>query len=88
VTPIGSCWGGSPYSLNELRDKANGLGGGYSRVTDASVTYATNGVTANVTFQTDKGSVTIDGKEFYKAFNLRAPGNISLKSGLYNIEHK
>lgn len=88
VAPQGSCWGGNPYSLNELRDKANGLGGGYSKVTDASVSYGTNGVTANVTLQTDRGSVTIDGKEFYKAFNLRAPGRIALKSGLYNIEHK
>jgi peptidoglycan hydrolase-like amidase len=88
VTPSGSCWGGNPYSINELRDKANGLGGGYGRVTGVSVSYGTNGVTANVNFETDKGSVSINGKEFYKAFNLRAPGNISLKSGLFNIEKK
>lgn len=43
VTPLGSCWGGNPYSMSELRDKANSLGGGYSRVTGAAVTYAENG---------------------------------------------
>ncbi len=88
VTPQGSCWGGNPYSTGELRDKANNNGGGYSRVTGVLVTYADNGVTANVSFDTDRGSVTISGSDFKKAFNLRAPGKISIKSGLYNIEKK
>lgn len=88
VTPSGSCWGGNPYSVQELRDRANVLSGGYSSVSDVSVTYAENGVTAHVVFQTDKGSVQIDGLEFKKAFNLRAPGKISLKAGLFNIEKK
>lgn len=83
VTPESSCWGGSPYSKSDLRDI-----GGFSSVTGASVTYANNGVTANVTFQTNKGSTTISGADFMKAFNLRAPGRISLKSGLFNIEKK
>lgn len=46
------------------------------------------GVTANIRLETDKGSVTISGADFKKAFNLRAPAKISLKSGLYNIEKK
>lgn len=83
VTPESSCWGGSPYSKSDLRDI-----GGFSSVTGASVTYANNGVTANVTFQTNKGSTTISGADFMKAFNLRSPGRISLKSGLFNIEKK
>lgn len=83
VTPIGSCWGGNPYSLSELRSK-----GGYSSVSGANVVYSSDGITDNVTFQTDKGSVSIPGKEFYKAFNLRAPGRIALKSGLFNVEVK
>jgi len=86
VAPIGSCWGGNPYSINELRDKVGG--DGYSQVRNVSVSYGTNGVTANVTFDTNNGSVTINGKDFYKVFNLRAPGRISLKSGLFNIERK
>jgi len=88
VTPFGSCWGGNPYSVNELRDKANSLGGGYSRVSDASVAYSNSGTTAEVKLQTDRGELKINGQEFYKAFNLRAPGRIALKSGLFNIEHK
>lgn len=88
VTPSGGCWGGNPYASNELRDRAQGLSTGYSRVTDVSITYADNGVTAHVDFTTDKGSVQIDGLEFKKAFNLRAPGKVSLKSGLFNIEQK
>lgn len=83
VTPESSCWGGNPYSKQEL------LGvGGFTSVSNVSVTYANNGVTANVTFQTNKGNTTISGSDFYKAFNLRAPGRISLKSGLFNIEKK
>ena len=83
VTPEGSCWGGNPYSKDELV----GLGG-FTNVTGVSVSYASNGVTANVTFQTNKGSTTISGADFKKAFNLRSPGRISLKSGLFNIEKK
>lgn len=83
VTPESTCWGGNPYSKEELRNL-----GGYSSVSGVSVTYAGNGVTANIMFQTNKGSTTIAGAEFKKAFNLRAPGRISLKSGLFNIEKK
>lgn len=83
VTPESSCWGGNPYSKGDLKDI-----GGFTGVTGVSVTYANNGQTANVTFQTNKGATTIAGKDFYKAFNLRAPGRISVKSGLFNIERK
>ena len=83
VTPEGSCWGGSPYSKDELKSI-----GGFTSVSGASVTYSDGGVTANATFSTNKGPVTIGGNEFYKAFNLRAPGRVALKSGLFNIEKK
>ena len=83
VVPLGGCWGGNPYSLSELRDK-----GGYSGVSGVSVTYSDGGYTDSVTFSTNKGSVTIKGAEFKKAFNLRAPGRVALKSGLFNIEKK
>lgn len=84
VTPMGSCWGGNPYSISELRTI-----GGYTSVSGVSVTYSDGGVTASVTFQTNKGSTPpISGVDFKKAFNLRAPGRISLKSGLFNIEKK
>ena len=83
VTPESGCWGGSPYSKEELK----GIGG-FTSVAGVSVTYGGNGVTASVTFQTNKGSTTISGADFKKAFNLRSPGRISLKSGLFNIEKK
>lgn len=84
VTPLGSCWSGNPYSTTDLRSI-----GGYSSVSSVSVTYSEGGVTATVTFQTNKGSTpAINGNDFYKAFNLRAPGRIALKSGLFNIEKK
>lgn len=88
ITPVGSCWGGSPYSLEELRSRSSPSGGGFSRVISASVSYSESGTTATVNFDTDRGSVTISGAEFRKAFNLRAPARISLKSGLFNIEKK
>ena len=84
MTPQGSCWGGNPYGISELQSI-----GGYTSVSGVSVSYSESGVTASVTFQTNKGGVTINnGNDFYKAFNLRAPGRIALKSGLFNIEKK
>lgn len=88
VTPEGPCWGGDPYSKNDLRNKAASLSVGYGGVSGVSVSYSDAGYTATVTFTTDKGSVTIDGLDFKEAFNLRAPGNIALKSGLFNVERK
>lgn len=83
VTPESGCWGGSPYSKDELRSI-----GGFSSVSSVSVSYGNNGVTANLTFVTNKGNTTIAAADFKKAFNLRAPGRISLKSNLFNIEKK
>lgn len=83
ISPIGGCWGGNPYSMSDLRSI-----GGYTNVSGVSVTYSENGITASVSFQTNKGVKTIDGIDFKRAFNLRAPGRIALKSGLFNIERK
>lgn len=82
VSPITtSCWPGNPYSLSELQ----GIGG-FTSVSGASVVYGSGGSTNSVILTTNKGSVTIPGEEFKKAFNLRAPGYIGLKSSLFNIE--
>ncbi len=88
VISQGGCWGGNPYSSSELRSKAAGMGGGYGSVSGVSVTYGNDGKTASVNFQTDLGSVSINGTDFKKAFNLRAPGYISIKSALFNLEKK
>ncbi len=83
VSPIGSCWGGNPYSMADLRGK-----GGFTSVSNVSVTYSNGGYTASVHFDTNKGGVDINGTDFKNVFNLRAPGRITIMSGLYNIEHK
>jgi peptidoglycan hydrolase-like amidase len=83
VTPIGSCWGGNPYSLSDLQGV-----GGYNKVTGVSVTYSDGGWTSSVRLETNKGTVEISGADFKKAFNLRAPGRVAVKSGLFNIEKK
>jgi peptidoglycan hydrolase-like amidase/peptidoglycan hydrolase CwlO-like protein len=88
ISPQGSCWGGSPYSVGELKDKANSKGGAVTSVSSASVFYSDSGATATVKFSTNKGEISLSGVDFKKVFNLRAPGRISLKSGLYNIEMK
>lgn len=86
VTPISSCWGGNPYSHEELRAKSNGP----SNVTSVSVIQG-NGSTAEVVFQTNIGEIRVSGSEFKQAFNLRAPGRMSIpQSGFafFNIEKK
>ncbi|HAU98778.1 MAG: SpoIID/LytB domain-containing protein [Microgenomates group bacterium GW2011_GWF2_45_18] len=88
ISPLGGCWGGNPYSMSELRDRANGYGGAVTSVSDVHVEYSNDGYTANVIFQTNKGEVSISGSEFKKVFNIRAPGNISVKSGLFNVEKR
>jgi len=87
VTPITtSCWGGNPYSHEELRQKANGP----SKVTGVTVIQS-NGSTASIKFQTDIGEISLSGSEFKTAFNLRAPGYLSIPQSsfaFFNIEHK
>ncbi|MBI4037060.1 hypothetical protein HY385_01410 [Candidatus Daviesbacteria bacterium] len=83
-----TCWSGNPFSMAEMRDKANASGGAVTSVSSASVVYSDSGVTANVAFSTNRGSITLSGSDFKTIFNLRAPGYISIKSPLYNIEKK
>lgn len=91
-TTINSCQiggtGGNPFSISELKDKAGSNGGAVTSVSSISVTYSTSGETANLKFSTNKGDMTISGSEFKETFNLRAPGYISIRSPLYNIERK
>lgn len=81
VSPVGDCWGGNPYSKAELA----GIGG-YRSVSAVSVVYANSGNTQSVAFTTNKGTVNISGEELKRAYNLRAPGYIGIKSSLFNIE--
>jgi peptidoglycan hydrolase CwlO-like protein len=86
VTPTSSCWGGNPYSKEELRAKSNGP----SNVTSVSVNQG-NGTTNEVVFQTDIGEIRMSGADFKQAFNLRAPGRMSIPQNgfaFFNIEKK
>ncbi len=85
ITPVSSCWGGNPYSMDELKNLVAGKGG-ISSATSASVSQG-NGSTNTVTIN----GISISGDDFKKAFNLRAPGRLSIpQSGFafFNIEHK
>lgn len=88
VSPLGGCWGGSPFSLEEMKRKAGELGEQYSSVSSARVEHGSNGFISSVIFQTDRGEKTLSGSEFKDIFNLRAPGRISIKGNLFSIEKK
>ncbi len=81
ISPVGDCWGGNPYSQADLA----GIGG-FTSVSSVSVVYGNDGATQSINFGTNKGNVTISGADLEKAFNLRAPGYIGIKSSLFNIE--
>lgn len=86
VSPLDTnCWPGNPYSREEMKSRAEALGGAYLSVSSVSVVYANNGVSQAVNLTTDRGAVSIVGSEFKTVFNLRAPGFIGIKSGLFNI---
>lgn len=86
ITPITtSCWGGNPYSMDELRNLVAG-NGGISAATSVSVSQG-DGTTNTVTIN----GISFSGAEFKKAFNLRAPARLSIpQSGFafFNIEKK
>lgn len=90
ITPVTtSCWGGNPYSMGELKDKANSeAGGAVTSVSSVSVSYGNDGATASVHFGTNRGDMTISGSDFKTIFNVRAPGYISIRSPLFNMEQK
>ncbi len=82
ISPVDtSCWGGNPYSKADLAAI-----GGYNSISSVSTVYGNDGSTLQVTFSTNKATVTINGSELKRAFNLRAPGYIGIKSSLFNIE--
>ena len=84
VTPTTtSCWGGNPYSADDLRN----LVGGISSVSSVSVLQG-NGSTNEVVIN---GSIHINGADFKQGYNLRAPGYLRIpQSGFafFNVEHK
>ena len=82
------CWGGDPYSLDEMADAADKYGTAYSKVTSVDVDISNSGYTSKVTLSTDKGSVSLNGDTFKTVFNLRAPGYVAIRSRLFDIEKR
>ncbi|MFH1792663.1 MAG: hypothetical protein ABH819_03430, partial [Patescibacteria group bacterium] len=87
ISPVTtSCWGGNPYSHDELRNVAASYGGTGS-ANSVSVQQG-NGTTSTVTIN---GSISLSGDEFKQAFNLRAPGYLMIPQkgfAFFNIEKK
>lgn len=89
ITPLTtSCWGGDPYSMDELRGLTGGKG--ISSATSVSVSQG-DGVTNSVTVN----GISFSGLEFKRAVCLRAPGYIRIPQSscdggwaFYNIERK
>lgn len=82
---------GNPYSMDELRDKANNSGGAVTSISSVSVSHGGNGQTATVTVETNRGTVSVPGSEFKESYNLRAPGYLRIPQSsfaFFNIEHK
>jgi peptidoglycan hydrolase-like amidase len=84
---IGSC-DSNAWSKDELRRQVGDKGGPVSSINSVSVNYSTGGYTQNVRISTDKGEFTFTGDTFKTVFNLRSPGALVIKSGLFNIEKK
>ena len=83
--------GGNPYSMGELRDKANNSGGAVTSVSGVSVSHGSNGQTSTISLNTNRGNISISGSEFKEAFNLRAPGYLRIPQssfGFFNVEFK
>jgi len=85
---VNNCFGGNPYSMDAMAEKAEGFGERYTSISNVDVDISNNGQTSSVTFETNRGKVTIEGSVFKTVANLRAPGYISIKSRLYDIELK
>ncbi len=84
---IGSC-DGNAWSRDELRRQVSDKGGPVSSIGSISVDYSTNGDTKTIHLSTDKGQLDFSADSFKTVFNLRAPGALVVKSGLFNIEKK
>jgi len=87
---VKSCWGDNdnPWSKSRLAEEADKHGGRVTSVSNIRVEHGNNGVTNKVIISTNRGEITISGANFKKGFNLRAPGALALKSGLFNIEKR
>jgi hypothetical protein len=87
---IQSCWGGggNPWSKEKMAEEAGKYGGAVTQISNVRVEHSRDGYTNRIIFNTNRGEVVVSGAQFVKAFNLRAPGALNIKSGLFNLERK
>ena len=86
-----SCWDkgiSGIWDEDEVKEESKKYGGGVSSISSVDVGYSGGGYTDSVKVVTNKGTFEFDGDTFKYVFNLRAPGAIHLKSGLFNVERK
>ncbi len=78
------------WSPSQVRLELQNRGGApINRVTSISApTYSNSGFTQAVSFETDLGQKSFSGEEFRAIFLLRAPGELQIKSSLFNVEVK
>ncbi len=88
IFPVETCLGSTGWSRDRMKEEADKYGGRVTSVNSVRVDHSQNGSTDKVVLGTSRGEVVINGANFVKVFNLRAPGAIHLKSGLFNIEKK
>ncbi len=83
--------GGNPYSMDELKEKADKSGGAVTQINNVETRHSDKAQTTQVKFQTNRGEISLSGSEFKEIFNLRAPGYLRIpQSGFsfFNLEHK
>jgi peptidoglycan hydrolase-like amidase/predicted nucleic acid-binding Zn-ribbon protein len=89
ISPVTTgCWGGNPYSLDQMADKADKYGEKYSEVYDIDVDISNGGYTSKVKLKTNKGEVNVSGDTFKTVFNLRAPSYIAIRSRLFDFDRE
>ncbi len=88
ITPRSDCWGGDPYSLDEMAKRADKYldGEPYKSVSGVDVEISNSGYTSKVTFKTNRGETSFDGPTFKTVFNLRAPGYVAIRSKLFDFK--
>lgn len=94
ITPVTTnCWGGDPYSHDEMEDKAEKYGKKFTSVSKVYDPKIGSGKTIEICFDTNQGKVCIDGQDFARVFNMRAPGYVAIRrdtalNALFDIEYK
>ena len=79
---------GNPYTEEEMAQAADRYGGRVSSVSSVATSFSASGDVSQVTVQTNKGALSLGGGEFKQIFNLRAPGYLSIRNVLFNVEKK